>query len=68
VLLTDDEYQKVLSLAFGKEYLEKLSIYIGSKGATYKSHYLTILNWLRRDGKEKGAEAQNGKRQATFIQ
>ncbi len=68
VLLTEDEHEKLMSMAFGKEYLEKLSIYIGSKGAAYKSHYLTILNWLRRDGKEKGVEGQNGKRQATFIQ
>lgn len=30
-------------------YLKKLALYIGSNGKRYKSHYLTILNWMNRD-------------------
>jgi hypothetical protein len=33
--------------------LEKLYLYIGSKGDKYKSHYLTILNWAKKDVPEK---------------
>lgn len=55
VYLTDDEHKKLLE-KFGeegiKDRIEKLNNYIGSKGAKYKSHYHTILNWANRD-KEK---------------
>ena len=52
VLLTDDELQK-LKDRFNdyEEKIEKLSSYIASKGAKYKSHYATILNWSRQDDK-----------------
>jgi hypothetical protein len=50
VLLTDDEYQKLLS-QFGeegtKDRIEALNAGIGSKGYKYKSHYHTILSWER---------------------
>lgn len=52
VLLTDEEYQKLKDW-FAKDcetYIEKLSLYISSKGAKYKSHYATIRQWLNRDG------------------
>lgn len=35
------------------EYIERLNLYIGSKGVEYKSHYHTILAWLRKDKTEK---------------
>lgn len=53
VYLTSEEYQK-LADELGLEiesYLVRLNGYIGSKGAKYKSHYHTILNWHRKDAK-----------------
>lgn len=50
VLLTDEEYRK-LQEEF-PDYLQKidnLSYYLGSTGKSYKSHYMTILNWARKD-------------------
>lgn len=52
VFLTKEEYVKLL-----KKYskldvtnkIEDLNNYIGSKGKKYKSHYHTILTWLRKD-------------------
>ena len=52
VLLTDEEYQKVVSAGY-TELIDELSLYIDSKGAKYKSHYSTILAWARRREKEK---------------
>ena len=52
VLLTDDELQKLKDrFTDYEEKIEKLSSYIASKGAKYKSHYATILNWSRQDDK-----------------
>ena len=51
VLLTDEEYKK-LKGRFPSDYEERinnLSYYIASKGAKYKSHYMTILAWARKD-------------------
>ncbi len=52
VLLSLDEFQK-LEKKFGKEdsvnRIENLSLYIGSNGDKYKSHYATILNWFRKE-------------------
>lgn len=54
VLLTNDEYQKLIK-KFGKDgteqRIEDLNIGIGSKGYKYKSHYYTILSWDRKDKK-----------------
>ena len=36
-----------------EEYIENLSFYIASKKVSYKSHYMTILSWKRRDDKRK---------------
>ena len=53
ILLTDEEYQKLLD-RFGQtltlQHIENLSLGIASKDYKYKSHYATILNWARRDG------------------
>lgn len=55
VLLTDKEYNKLISL-FGKDitttYIERLNFYMMSKGKTYKSHYGTIRNWLNKSDVE----------------
>ena len=52
VKLTDDEYKKLLD-KLGKskldDYIERLNNYIGSSGKKYKSHYHTILNWIKKD-------------------
>ncbi len=56
VYLTDEQYHNLLE-RFGenetKEAIETLSLGILSKGYKYKSHYHTILNWKRREEKEK---------------
>lgn len=61
VLLTDEEYQKLVE-QFGeglaKEKIDSLDEYMESSGRRYKSHYATILTWDRRD-KSNG---QSGKR------
>ena len=50
VLLTDDELIKLKTEYIDyEERIERLSSYIASKGAKYKSHYATIRNWARRD-------------------
>ncbi|MFA5350253.1 MAG: hypothetical protein WC357_02845 [Candidatus Omnitrophota bacterium] len=55
VYLSEEENKKLLD-KFGEAEtavkIEKLNNYIGSKGARYRSHYHTILNWANRD-KEK---------------
>ena len=52
VYLSKDEYNKLISEIWEKtikEYIFKLNNYIGSTGKNYKSHYYTILNWIKRD-------------------
>lgn len=54
VLLTDDELAK-LREQFPHDWaarIERLSEYIASKGAKYKSHYATIRSWASRDKKQ----------------
>ena len=52
VHLSNDEKAKLIE-KFGnegfKDRVEKLSLYIESKGDKYKSHYATILNWERME-------------------
>ncbi|PJH64379.1 hypothetical protein, partial [Salmonella enterica] len=53
VLLKNEELEK-LKNKFPNDYQERinnLSYYIASKGAKYKSHYMTILAWARKDKK-----------------
>ena len=49
VLLTDAEYAK-LQWEFKNhdEKIENLSLYLGSTGKKYESHYITLLNWERK--------------------
>lgn len=52
VLLTDDELAK-LQHDYPNDYetyIQRLSLYITSKGARYKSHYAVIRQWLVKDG------------------
>lgn len=57
VLLTDVELDKLKeSYADWQKKIDNLSIYIGSTGKSYKSHYLTILSWARRDKTNKSTK------------
>ena len=52
--MSDKEYQK-LEDKLGDlvaDFIERLSVYMQSKGTRYKDHYATILNWHRRDGEK----------------
>ena len=54
VLLTSQEHQNLITKfgeAGAKERIEKLDLYICSKGDKYKSHYHTILSWAQKDEK-----------------
>jgi hypothetical protein len=62
VLLTDEEYEK-LKNEFPDDYeqrIDDLSMYLSSKGKTYKNHLATIRNWNRMDKQReaKKREAQ----------
>ena len=58
VLMTKEEYDK-LSEKFPND-LEKrinnLSYYMASTGKSYKSHYMTIIAWARRDKENTGTQ------------
>ena len=49
VSLKEEEYQKLVS-GYGQgaadKFVEELNLYKGSTGKTYKSDYMTILNWV----------------------
>lgn len=54
VFLTNEEYEKLIaqySEPVIKEIITRLNNYIGSTGTKYKSHYYTLLNWLRKEKK-----------------
>jgi hypothetical protein len=52
VYLTEEEYKK-LTGEFGEDgataRIKNLNLYIGSKGDKYKSHYMTILSWEKKN-------------------
>jgi hypothetical protein len=59
VMLSDDEYQKLTEKGAQVRdyYIDRLDGYIQQIGVAvaskkYKSHYATILNWMRRDEKD----------------
>lgn len=57
VLLTDEELDKLKSdYPDWEERIERLSSYVASTGKSYKSHYATIRNWARKDGKETNGQ------------
>jgi len=45
-----------LGQALTTDYIERLDNYIGSKGKKYKSHYHTILSWVRKDEAQRKPE------------
>ena len=50
VLLSDDELEKLKSeFPDWEDRIERLSEYIAQKGNKYKSHYVTIKAWARKD-------------------
>lgn len=54
VLLNGQEHGKLvdsLGDIGAAEYIERLSAYLAQTGHRYKSHYATLLNWWRKDGK-----------------
>ena len=58
VRLKEEEFEK-LKAKFPTDYkdrIEALSVYMRSRGKTYKDHYATILNWARKEQKEKDAQ------------
>jgi len=65
VTLTVEEYDKLIE-RFGeqktKDKIETLSLYKRSKGKKYASDYATILNWDRRDEKDKNEPIMPKKR------
>lgn len=69
VKLTSEELEK-LKADYDycyEEYIEKLSSYLAQTGKRYKSHYATLLNWIRRDGKEKQETKQNNAVKVTVV-
>lgn len=54
VLLTDEELEKLKTkYSDYRQRIDNLSFYIASHGKKYQSHYATILNWGRKEEKEK---------------
>ena len=51
IKLSDEEYDKLVN-EFGKKltvkYIDSVDRYIASKGAKYKNHYATIMDWISR--------------------
>lgn len=64
VLLKNEEYEKLvikLGESVTKKQIESLDMYIESKGAKYKSHYATILNWINKDSDKNPNASKNQK-------
>lgn len=62
VFLTDEEYQKLTekyTKPIADDYIEQLSMKLGSKFIKYDSHYLTILNYDRRGYFTTGQQARS---------
>lgn len=57
VLLTDDEYEKLVALENGERAIEYFSAYVAEKGYKAKSHYLAIKRWVFDALKEKDQKA-----------
>jgi hypothetical protein len=60
VMLDGQEHGKLVDSLGDKnaaEYIERLSAYLAQTGHRYKSHYATILNWWRKDGKPVSSKA-----------
>jgi len=58
VHMTTSEYEQLITQLgeiATKNWIEDVNLWKGSKGKTTKSDYMTILNWARRDEKQKAA-------------
>ena len=68
VKLTEQEYKNLI-IDYGElkanEFITRLDNYIESTGKRYKSHYATILNWIR---KEQADKKQSGKVKKTRFE
>lgn len=56
VFLSDNELEKIHDLygiALTERYIESLNNYIGSRGKKYKSHYHTLLQWMKDEQKKE---------------
>lgn len=59
VLLTDDEFEKIKAkFPDWERRINDLDYYLGSKGKSYKSHYMTILKWARDDDQKKKVNSE----------
>lgn len=68
VLLTDEELMKLKEkIPNWQDFIERLSGYIASTGKRYKSHYVTMLNWYRRDGQRQQSRQTQQTQQETRI-
>ena len=53
VLLTDEELDRLRErFPDWSKRVDDLSFYLSSTGKSYKSHYMTLLNWARKDGEQ----------------
>lgn len=69
VLLTDDEYAKLVA-EYPDQYsalIERLSSYMASTGKRYKSHLATMRNWVRMDY-ERGTSRSAPTQRAAPVQ
>ena len=69
VLLSDEEIEKLM-VEFPADYqerIDRLSEYIESKGAKYKSHLATIRAWDRRDKEKKQPEQPKKQGSGNFF-
>lgn len=68
VLLTDEELMKLKEkIPNWQDFIERLSGYIASTGKRYKSHYVTMLNWYRRDGQRQQSRQTQQIQQETRV-
>lgn len=70
VLLTDDEYSKLLTeIPNAADGIEKLSEYMASTGKKYASHYATIRAWHRKDlERERGKPSGTGSANSSAVE
>ena len=53
IKITEEEYKKLsskYSISDITNYLKQISLYVGTSGKKYKSHYMACLSWFNRDG------------------
>lgn len=62
ILLTDEELE-ILIKTYGKDkiykYIEKMHLWILSKGHQYDNHYAALLKWIKEDEDKKKTAAKN---------